>query len=47
MNIWRLKTHHIDADGAFEWTRKHNRIAVGWGEIGDLRRLNFSSADDI
>lgn len=47
MNIWRLKTHHIDADSAFEWTRKHERIAVGFGEIGDLRRLKFSSANDL
>jgi len=47
MNVWRLKTHNIDPDGALKWSREHERISIGWGKIGDLRLHHYSSADDI
>ncbi|HVF85442.1 MAG TPA: hypothetical protein VM821_05645 [Abditibacteriaceae bacterium] len=47
MNVWKLKTHNIDPDGAWQWSRKHERISIGWGNIGDLRSHSYSSADDI
>lgn len=45
MNIWRMKTHHIDPEGAVAWSRKHGRIAIGWGRIGDV--TEFQTQVDI
>lgn len=47
MNIWRLITHHINPDEALIWIRKNGRIAIGWGAIGDIGKLNYSSASAI
>ncbi len=47
MNTWRLMTHHENPKGALEWMRKNERIAIGWGRIGDLRTYNFQSPEEI
>ena len=36
MNIYRMIVHHTDKPAAIEWTRKNRRIAIGWGDIGDV-----------
>ena len=36
MTIWRMIVHHTDKPAAIEWTRKNRRIAIGWGDIGDV-----------
>lgn len=40
MNVWRLVTHHEDPEAAVRWTRREDRIAIGWGSAGDLRQYN-------
>jgi len=47
VNTWRLIGHHFDAEEAINWCRTAGRIAVGWGDIGDLRKLQPKSAEDI
>lgn len=46
-NVWRLKTHHVDPDEALRWMRVNEKIAIGWGEVGDLRTRGYASADDV
>ena len=36
MNIYRMIAHHTDKPAAMEWTRKNRRIAIGWGDTGDV-----------
>ena len=36
MNIYRLIVHHTDKPAAIKWTRDNKRIAIGWGDIGDV-----------
>lgn len=47
MNVWRLKTHHEEPALALAWIKLHNRIAIGWGGIGDMAEKQFDSADQI
>ena len=47
MNVWRLITAHEDKDAALFWTKQNGRIAIGWGNIGDIRKQNYSSKEDI
>jgi len=47
IRVWRLITHHEDKEGALFWTRQQGRIAIGWGRIGNMRDLKYSSADEI
>jgi hypothetical protein len=47
MNIWRLIAHHEEADNAIDLMKNHNRIAIGWSEIGDLSKLNISDQSEI
>ena len=47
MNVWRLITHHKDKDAALFWSRQNGRIAIGWGAIGNIRDMGYSSANDI
>ena len=48
MNIYRMIVHHTDKPAAMEWTRKNRRIAIGWGDIGDVaafeRKAEIKSA---
>ena len=46
-NVWRLIAHHEDRDAAIRWSLKNERIAIGWGGIGDLGSGVFNSAADI
>jgi hypothetical protein len=43
--VWRMLIHHIDREGALDWTRKNGRIAIGGGSIGDVR--NYSAQSEI
>ena len=45
MNVWRLITHHSDAEGTLNWSLKNGRIAIGWGRAGDIR--DYVSAREI
>lgn len=45
VNVWRLSTHHIDRNAGLTWVRKNERIAIGWGLIGDIRQ--YKSKDEI
>ena len=45
MTIWRIIAHHTDRATATDWMRKHRRIAIGWGKIGDLAQ--YHSVDEI
>lgn len=36
MTIWRLIVHHQEPQVALDWTKKNKRIAVAWGDIGDI-----------
>ena len=47
VSVWRLIAHHADPEWAVAWSRTHERIAVGWGLIGDIRQQGFRSARDI
>ena len=47
MNVWRLIGHHEEPDFAIEMMKKSNRIAIGWSEIGDLRKVKPKAASDI
>jgi len=45
MAVWRLTTHHIDQDRLLKWSFDHSKIALGWSEVGDLRK--FENANEI
>ena len=45
MNIWKMIAHHEDRDSATAWTRQNERIAIGWGRVGDL--LQYRSVAEI
>lgn len=47
MNVWRLIPHHKERDAALLWGRQHSRITIGWGEVGDIGKRGYSSAEDI
>lgn len=47
MNIWRLMMHHTNPDKALDWTRQSKRIAIGWGEVGDIRMKGYTSPQEI
>lgn len=47
MNVWRLVAHHEKSAEAIAWSIAAGRIAVGWGELGDLRILAPRSANEI
>ena len=47
MNIWRLMTHHTNPDNALAWSRQSQRIAIGWGQVGDIRKQGYTSPQDI
>lgn len=45
MNTWRLMTYHTKPNPMLEWTRKNERIAIGWGDISAL--TNFHSVEEV
>ncbi len=36
MTIWRMIVHHENRAAAIRWIRANRRIAIGWGDIGDV-----------
>jgi predicted Mrr-cat superfamily restriction endonuclease len=47
VNVWRLIAHHAKPEWAIHWSRQNERIAVGWGRIGDIQQQGYRSAADI
>ena len=47
VTIWRLIAHHENRDAALCWSLKNERIAVGWGAIGDIRAKDYESSEEI
>lgn len=47
MNIWRLIAHHKEGKKAIELMTELSRIAIGWSDIGDLRKIHPNDASDI
>jgi predicted Mrr-cat superfamily restriction endonuclease len=47
VNIWRVIAHHKDPEKAVLWCQKNSRIAIGWGNIGDLRQFAPQDASAI
>lgn len=47
MRIWRLITHHERGEEALEQYRSRGVIALGWGDIGDLRSVAPGSRKEI
>lgn len=49
MNVWRLITHHEPEhkDDVLRWTRTHQRMAIGWGKIGNLAAANHMSWETV
>ena len=47
MNIWRMMTHHENPQNALSWSKLNNRIAIGWGNIGDLSLQQLQNSTDI
>jgi hypothetical protein len=40
MNVWRLIPHHIDPFAFADWSRSKGALAIGWGQMGDLRQCD-------
>ena len=47
VKVWRLIAHHENPEWAVDWSRQNERIAVGWGRIGDIRQQGYRSAKEI
>lgn len=43
--VWRLITHHSDPKSLLTWSLSRGLIALGWNEIGDVRR--YRSPEEI
>jgi predicted Mrr-cat superfamily restriction endonuclease len=47
MNVWRLIPHFTEKSAGLAWCIKNNRIAIGWGRIGDLAAMAPTSDTQI
>lgn len=49
MKVWRLISHHEDEhkEAVLRWAVTSGRLALGWGEIGDLALHQHTSPDSI
>jgi hypothetical protein len=47
MVVWRLMTHHERPADLLEWARSAQRLAVGWGHIGNLATSHHTSPESI
>lgn len=47
MNIWRLIPHHEQPVKFAEWSRRKGVLAIGWGQMGDLRQQRFHSEAEM
>lgn len=46
-NVWRLVAHHEQGEEALAEMLAQNILAVGWSDVGDLRKLEPASAKEI
>lgn len=47
MVVWRLMTHHERPEELLRWAKTAQRIAIGWGRIGDLNARCHTSPESI
>lgn len=49
MKVWRLITHHIadQKEVMLHWALTSQRLAIGWGLIGDLASDYHTSVESI
>ena len=47
MALWRLITHHQYPEDMLGWVLTTQRLAIGWGRIGDLSAGGYTSHEDI
>jgi len=49
MKVWRFMSYHVPEQAAqyAEWSRRNGTIAIGWGEMGDLKKLPLRNEDEI
>lgn len=49
MKVWRLITHHVadQKEVMLRWALTSQRLAIGWGLIGDLSKSHHSSPESI
>jgi hypothetical protein len=47
MTVWRLNSHPSDAGRAARWFTRDCLVAIGWGDVGDLRRAAPASSGSI
>jgi hypothetical protein len=45
--VWRLVAHHEEPGQSLEAMQATHRIAIGWSDVGDLRKLNPRSTTEI
>ena len=49
VNVWRLMAHNAQCCHLpmIQWAVANNRIAIGWGAVGDLTQAQFTTPEDI
>ena len=47
MNVWRLITHWQNPLVMLDWAVREGRLAVGWGNIGNIVAAGYNTAQDI
>jgi predicted Mrr-cat superfamily restriction endonuclease len=48
MHVWRLIiTHHSDPEPMLRWVKNTGRLAIGWGNIGNINKNRYFSPQDI
>jgi predicted Mrr-cat superfamily restriction endonuclease len=47
MVVWRLMTHHERPEDMLRWAKTSQRLAIGWGRIGDLMAHHHTSPESI
>ena len=45
--VWRLMTHHKYPEEALQWAIEHERLAIGWGRIGDIKVEGYASPTTV
>src|SRR5689334_8105258 len=45
--VWRLITHHKNPEAMLSWSVSHRRLAIGWGESGNLTKVSHTTPDQI
>jgi hypothetical protein len=45
--VWRLVAHHEEPEQSLEEMQATHRIAIGWSDVGDLRKLKPESPTEI